>query len=150
MGTNLGNKQQNLNAAIHEINRRIGEVISRSAFYATAPWGFESANGFLNAALEVHTTLTPLALLQATQAIEQQLGRTAKSQHGIYADRLIDIDILLYDDLILHTPALTLPHPLMAERAFVLTPLKEIAPNAVHPVLQKTIAELSSGLELRG
>lgn len=142
LGTNLGDKEANLHAAVREINERIGEVTSLSAFYATAPWGFSSENTFLNAACCVESNLSPLDLLRETQAIECELGRTKKSVDRHYADRLIDIDILLYGDRVLHTPELEIPHPLMTERRFVMDPLAEIAPDVVHPVLGKRLGEL--------
>ena len=136
LGTNLGDKEQNLLSAITEIARRIGPIKAQSAFLETEPWGFESPNTFLNAAVCVETTLSPLALLRKTQQIERLMGRTQKtnlfpqqgSRKGLptYHDRIIDIDILLYDDLHISTPTLTIPHPLMNERDFVLIPLKEI------------------------
>lgn len=142
LGTNLGDKEANLHGAVQKINERIGEVASLSAFYVTAPWGFSSENSFLNAACCVETGLSPLDLLRETQAIERELGRMKKSVGGCYSDRLIDIDILLYGDLILHTPELEIPHPLMTERRFVMEPLAEIAPDVVHPVLGKKLGEL--------
>lgn len=142
LGTNLGNKEQNLRVAVQKIEKRIGEVISLSAFYATAPWGFSSENTFLNAALCCETSLSPLEVLELTQEIEREMGRAHKSVGGVYSDRLIDIDLLLYGDLVLDTPQLKLPHPLMQERDFVMKPLAEIAPNVLHPVLRKTIKEL--------
>ena len=126
LGSNLGDKEQNLASAISEIARRIGDITAQSALLETEPWGFDSENTFLNAAVRVETELSPLDLLHATQQIEQDLGRTHKSQHGQYHDRIIDIDILLYDDLHIQTPELTIPHPLMQQRDFVLIPLKEI------------------------
>ncbi len=146
LGTNLGDKERNLREAVQQIEKRIGNVVSLSAFYATAPWGFASANGFLNAAACVETTLAPLDLLHETQTIESELGRTAKSAAGVYTDRLIDIDLLLYGDLIQSGEELTLPHPLMTQRRFVMEPLAEIAPNLVHPVLGKQMKELLSAL----
>lgn len=142
LGTNLGDKEQNLRVAVQEIEERIGKMISLSAFYATAPWGFSSENTFLNAAVCVETLLLPLSILYLTQEIEGEIGRAHKSVNGVYKDRLIDIDILLYGDLVLDTPELKLPHPLMHERRFVMEPLAEIAPNVVHPVLKKTMWEL--------
>ena len=133
LGTNLGDKEANLHTAVQQINMRIGKVTSLSAFYVTAPWGFSSEHSFLNAPFEV---------LEKTQSIERDLGRTKKSVDGNYSDRLIDIDLLLYGDLILDTPALTLPHPLMHERRFVMEPLAEIAPKVVHPVLKQTMEYL--------
>ena len=139
LGTNLGDKEHNLVSAITEIGRRIGPVRAQSAFLATEPWGFESPNTFLNAAVRVETELPPHALLKVTQQIERDMGRTQKSTPNpqlstvnsqlppvTYHDRIIDIDILLYDDLHINTPKLTIPHPLMYERDFVLIPLKEI------------------------
>ena len=142
LGTNLGDKEQNLWMSIKKIEERIGNVVSLSAFYATAPWGFSSENSFLNAAVCVETTLLPLQVLEETQRIERELGRTEKSVNGLYADRLIDIDLLLYDDRVMDAEGLILPHPLMTERRFVMEPLSEIAPDVVHPVLHKTMKEL--------
>ena len=141
LGTNLGDKEQNLRMSIKKIEERIGNVVSLSAFYATAPWGFSSENSFLNAAVCVETTLLPLQVLEETQRIERELGRTEKSVNGLYADRLIDIDLLLYDDRVMDAEGLILPHPLMTERRFVMEPLSEIAPDVVHPVLHKTMKE---------
>ncbi|WP_221659818.1 2-amino-4-hydroxy-6-hydroxymethyldihydropteridine diphosphokinase [Bacteroides salyersiae] len=142
LGTNLGDKEQNLRMSVKKIEERIGNVVSLSAFYATAPWGFSSENSFLNAAVCVETTLLPLQVLEETQRIERELGRTEKSVNGLYADRLIDIDLLLYDDRVMDAERLILPHPLMTERRFVMEPLSEIAPDVVHPVLHKTMKEL--------
>ena len=126
LGTNLGDKENNLLSAISEIERRIGPVRAQSAFLATEPWGFDSQNTFLNAAIRIETKFSPLELLDETQQIERDLGRKHKSVNGQYHDRIIDIDILLYDDLHISTPRLTIPHPHMYERDFVLIPLKEI------------------------
>lgn len=141
LGTNLGDKEKNLRAAIQEIEERIGNVFSLSAFYATEPWGFESGNTFLNAACGVDTPLSPMEVLKETQRIERELGRTKKSIGGIYTDRLIDIDLLLFDDVVSEDPILTIPHPLMCERLFVMEPLAEIAPEVIHPLTRKKIKE---------
>ena len=127
LGTNIGNKRRNMITAAALLAERVGDVLALSGFYETEPWGFQSENTFLNAALQLDTSLSPLELLKATQEIEIEMGRTQKS-NGAYHDRIIDIDILLYDNLVLQTPELTLPHPLMHERLFVMEPLAEIAP----------------------
>ncbi len=142
LGSNLGDKERNLRAAVRLIRERVGKVVSLSAFYVTDPWGFSSENSFLNAACCVETTLSPQAILKETQAMERELGRTGKSADGNYADRVIDIDLLLYGNRVLHTPELEIPHPLMTERRFVMDPLKEIAPDVVHPLLGKKLKEL--------
>lgn len=142
LGTNLGDKDNNLRTAVRLMQERIGKVISLSSFYETAPWGFQSEHSFLNAAACIETRLSPKQLLLVTQQIERELGRTQKSSGNVYKDRLIDIDLLMYDDLQIHADQLVLPHPLMTERRFVLEPLAEIAPETIHPVTGKTIREL--------
>ena len=141
LGTNLGRKEENLRMAVERINSEIGEVTSLSSFYETAPWGFESDNGFLNAVVCVVTSYEPLEVLRITQRIEREMGRTLKSTDGLYHDRIIDIDILLYGGVILDSPELKIPHPLMTERDFVMNPLREVAPNLVHPLTQKKLFE---------
>ncbi len=126
LGTNLGDKRHNIAEATEKIRELIGDITCQSALYATKPWGFESENDFINAAVCVETTLTPRQLLQATQDIERSMGRTEKSRDGEYRDRLIDIDILTYGDETVDEPDLKIPHPLMHERDFVMTPLNEI------------------------
>lgn len=134
LGTNLGDKEKNLKDALSHIQRRIGTIKAESAFIETQPWGFESDNNFLNAAVKVETTLEPMTLLDECQLIEKTMGRAKKSVNGVYKDRIIDIDILMYykdgdisgDGIHLNTPRLTIPHPLMNERDFVLIPLKQI------------------------
>ncbi|NDV45579.1 2-amino-4-hydroxy-6-hydroxymethyldihydropteridine diphosphokinase [Paludibacter sp. 221] len=142
LGTNLGNKRENIENAIYYISQQIGEVISISSFFESKPWGFMSENDFLNAVISVTTTISPTLLLEKTQEIEREMGRKTKTKEGGYSDRLIDIDILFYDTLVLDTPKLKIPHPLIQKRDFVLIPLAEIAPNLVHPVLQKSIREM--------
>lgn len=129
LGTNLGDKEANLKAAVEEIGKRVGEVTSLSAFHVSEPWGFTSEHTFLNAVCCVLTDFSPMEVLRLTQDIERSLGRLKKSVDGHYSDRLIDIDILLYDDLHIATPELTIPHPLMGQRDFVMIPLREIAPD---------------------
>ena len=131
LGTNLGNRHENLSRAQALIGREVGTVVSASDIIETEPWGFESSNRFLNMAVKVETTLQPLEVLHTTQEIERKLGRTQKSVNREYHDRMIDIDILLYDDLVMNTPELTIPHPLMYQREFVMKPLSQIAPELV-------------------
>lgn len=142
LGTNLGDRTANLDGAIAAMKDKIGALVKCSYYIHTEPWGFSSDNSFLNAAAIFDTSLAPLPLLRITQDIERQLGRSAKSHDGIYSDRVIDIDILFYDNLVLSTPELTIPHPLMAQRDFVLRPLAEIAPRKKHPLLDKTVARM--------
>ena len=146
LGTNMGDKEANLRTAVRLINDRIGKVTSLSSFYRTAPWGFVSDNDFLNAAACSETQLDPLEVLHLTQAIEKEMGRTTKSVERVYSDRPIDIDLLMYDDTVMQTPELTLPHPLMGERSFVMDPLAEIAGEMVHPVSGLTMEELRKRL----
>ena len=126
LGSNLGNKEGNIIEAISRIRELIGDVERQSTLLVTQPWGFESENTFVNAAIMVVTDMQPLQLLHATQQIERDMGRTEKSVAGCYRDRIIDIDILTYDDLHIATDELTLPHPMMPERDFVMKPLREI------------------------
>lgn len=137
LGSNLGDRRRVMSETIERINELIGDVLSRSAFYETEPWGFVSDNTFLNAAVCVRTALSPFQLLEATQDIERVMGRTTKSEAGVYHDRVIDIDILLYDDLNISTPELTVPHPLMHEREFVMKPLGEILDKEKYGVKRK-------------
>ena len=126
LGTNLGDKEGNIVVAIEKIGELIGDVVRQSALYHTKPWGFDSDNEFVNAAVAVDTALSPRELLAATQQIERSMGRKEKSKDGVYHDRIIDIDILLYGDRHVSEPDLVIPHPLMHERDFVMKPLGEI------------------------
>jgi len=143
LGSNLGDRHRLITSAIALLAERTGEIVAVSRCYETAPWGFQSAHTFLNVALSLRTDLAPLPLLDLTQQIERELGRTVKSSPGgTYADRPIDIDLIFYADTCLDTPRLTLPHPLMHLRRFVLEPLAEIALTIVHPTLGRTVSEL--------
>ena len=130
IGSNLGNRRAMLRQAIRLIGERVGEVTRQSTFIETEPWGFESANKFLNAVILCETDMTPREVLEATQQIERDMGRQKivhrTSSNRTYTDRPIDIDILLYDDLTVDEPDLMIPHPLMEQRDFVMIPLKEI------------------------
>ena len=125
-GSNMGEKEENILTAYRMTEGRVGRIVRRSAMVRSEPWGFKSDNGFVNSVACVETTLTPRQLLSATQSIERAMGRTEKSLGGVYHDRIIDIDILLYDDITLNDADLVIPHPLMHERDFVMKPLNEI------------------------
>ena len=148
LGSNLGDKQAYLNLAISLITKQIGRIVCQSAYYETEPWGYVSSNTYLNAVIAVETNLMPMDVLDITQDIERELGRKQKSTEGGYADRPIDIDLLLMDDWVMQTERLTLPHPLMHQRLFVMEPLVEIAPTLIHPVLKKTICQIYNTLKL--
>ena len=129
IGTNLGDRTSNLNSAVNLINEQAGHVLACSSFIETEPWGFSSDNAFLNAVVEIDTLHSPHDLLSVTQEIERSMGRMHKSVNGVYSDRIIDIDILLYGDLTVNDSELIIPHPLMWQRRFVYEPLLEIAPH---------------------
>jgi len=146
LGANQGNRRQTMKHAAELLEKQAGAITAFSSFLETAPWGFKSNYPFLNAALCIETDLPPLQLLNLALSIEKELGREKKADHT-YHDRPIDIDILMYDDRILTTPQLVLPHPLMDKRDFVLKPLAEIAPWTIHPVKKKTITTLLNELK---
>jgi len=130
LGSNLGDREENIQKAISLIGERVGTVLRQSSLIETEPWGFESENKFLNGVILCETQLTPRQLLKVTKKIERDLGRKKKSASShfshLYKDRPIDIDILLYDDLTIDEPDLKIPHPLMQQRDFVMIPLNEI------------------------
>ena len=126
LGSNLGDCRKNLERAIRLIGDRVGQVTRQSSFIETEPWGFESLHKFMNAVILCETTRSPREVLLLTQQIERDMGRMKKSVSGGYADRAIDIDILLYDDVTIDEPDLKIPHPLMHQRDFVMRPLNEI------------------------
>lgn len=146
LGTNLGDRQDNIARAVRQIEGKIGKVVSLSSLFITEPWGFVSENTFANAALCVETDMAASVILAACQDIERGMGRTSKSRGGIYHDRVIDIDILIIEGESISTPALTVPHPLMHLRAFVIDPMAEIAPSLVHPPTGKTMLQLRDEL----
>ncbi len=125
LGSNLGDRQGYIEKAIMLIDEKVGTVTCRSSLIETEPWGFESENQFLNCVILCETSLTPHELLDTTQSIELEMGRTKKSGRN-YQDRPIDIDILLYDDIKVDEPQLKIPHPLMERRDFVMIPLREV------------------------
>jgi 2-amino-4-hydroxy-6-hydroxymethyldihydropteridine diphosphokinase len=126
LGSNLGEKEKNIDKAVQSISTQIGEVLKVSELYYSKAQDFLSVNDFVNVVVLVCTELEPFELLRVTQQIEIELGRITKSMQG-YADRIIDIDILLYDELVINEPTLTIPHPRMTERDFVMIPLLEVA-----------------------
>jgi 2-amino-4-hydroxy-6-hydroxymethyldihydropteridine diphosphokinase len=138
LGSNMGDRLANLKQAIASLPPQM-IVKKKSKVYETPPWGYEDQPKFLNQVLKVETYVEPLPLLRHLKRLEIALGRKATFRNG---PRLIDMDILFYDDLILDTPDLILPHPRLHERGFVLLPLMDIAPDLVHPVKQKSIREL--------
>ncbi len=126
LGTNLGERERNILEAYRRIEEEIGAITRRSSFFRSAPLGFFSPNEFVNTVICCETTLSPQEVLRTTQKIERDMGRTEKSRDGVYKDRIIDIDILYYDDLTVEEPDLRIPHPRMKERPFVMVPLKEV------------------------
>jgi 2-amino-4-hydroxy-6-hydroxymethyldihydropteridine diphosphokinase len=142
LGSNVGDRAANLNAAIHRLGTT-GKVVQASSFYETEPVEFTAQPWFLNCAVELHSEQTPLQLMAALLEIEREMGRKRTQNKG---PRSIDIDILLFGELMVDTEGLTIPHPGMQERRFVLEPLAEIAPGIRHPALKKTIRELRDAL----
>ena len=149
LGSNLGDKSANLNKAIELLKERAGEVLAGSSFYETAPDGFISENSFVNIALSLDTRLDVYVLLDVCEEIEKELGRTTKSVNLNYSDRLIDIDILYFNNMQLATERLTLPHPRMHKRQFVLEPLAEIAPKFRHPITGMSTVKMLKELGIR-
>lgn len=139
LGTNLGDRVSNLKSARANIEALIGVITKSSSLYSTAPWGIANQPDFYNQVVELTTTLNPLEVLRAALAIEEQMGRVRKSKWG---PRLIDIDLLFYDDKIIDSSDLTLPHPGIPNRNFTLQPLIEIAPDYIHPSLNKSLTIL--------
>ena len=139
LGSNLGDKEANLRRALELLIERGVEIVKTSTFISTEPYGVTDQPTFLNGVCEVRTSLEPLELLHTLLDIEQEMGRVRLRHWG---ERNIDLDLLLYEDVVMDIPQLKLPHPDMQNRDFVLLPLAEIAPELVHPTLQKTISEL--------
>ena len=138
-GGNMGNPGDNLKQANELITKHIGSIIRQSSLYRTAAWGQTDQDDFLNQVLMVNTTLDAISLMEQILLIEHTLGRVRQEKYG---PRIIDIDILFFNDQVINTEKLVIPHPQLQNRRFVLEPLHEIAPNFVHPVFQKTVHQL--------
>lgn len=141
LGSNLGDRAAHLHAAKQAIAEKVGHVVNSSAVYETQPWGVTDQPNYLNASLLIQTDLGPMDLLNALRSIEVTEGRINRKK---YASRTLDIDILLYDDVVMNTPALVIPHPKMHLRKFALIPLAEIGGRWIHPVLMKSVDQLLS------
>ncbi len=139
IGSNLGNSQENLEKAVQEIEKNCGIIIKKSSLYETASWGNTEQPNFINQAIHLSTNLSPKKLIKQLLHIERLMGRQRNIKMG---PRIIDIDIILMDEIMVHSDYLILPHPFMQDRSFVLTPLNEIAPKAIHPIFQKTVEQL--------
>ncbi|MBI4654594.1 MAG: 2-amino-4-hydroxy-6-hydroxymethyldihydropteridine diphosphokinase [Nitrospirae bacterium] len=141
IGSNLGNREENCERAINLLIKNDIEILKRSSMIETEPWGIKDQPKFINMAIEIETCLKPEDLLHLLKKIETRIGRLPTI---LWGPRIIDLDILLYDDLIIETPELKIPHPGTYDRDFVLRPLAEISPDKIHPVFKKTIVEILS------
>ena len=140
MGSNVGDRMDYLCRGVGLLRRDVGTVTALSAVYESEPWGFDDPCWFLNQVVALETDLNPHILLECIQQIEQTMGRMRL--HDGYQARTMDIDILLYDHLVINTPELVIPHPRMTERMFVLQPMAELSPDLEHPVLHQSMADL--------
>ena len=142
LGSNLGNRILNLQNALHYISEQLGDIKSVSALYETEPWGFDSDNKFVNTAIKLETNLNSNELLQKCMWVENKLGRKRNKTKLGYSSRIIDVDILFFDDEIINLANLIIPHTHLHKRKFVLEPMLEIAPDWKHPILHKTAKEM--------
>lgn len=146
LGSNLGERKDNLEKVITLLSEKL-EILVASSVYETPPWGYTDQPAFFNQVIKSGTCLTPLALLEFIKQTEKQMGREPTFRYG---PRCIDVDILFYDDLILESEELDIPHPQLTERAFVLVPLAEIAPDLVHPIYNQKISALLERVDRHG
>jgi len=142
LGSNVGDRQVYLDRAGYEIEQESIRIISHSGIYESDPWGFQSEKLFCNKCIHAETNLDPRKLLDTLKSIEKRLGRETSNPEFGYTDRIIDLDLLFYDELVMHTDNLIIPHPHIEERLFVLKPLCEIAPGKIHPLLGKSVKEI--------
>ena len=142
LGTNTGEREKNMTEAIERLSLRFGIPIAQSEVIESEAWGYDSPNKYLNGVILFRTSLPPTEILNITEEIERELGRKQKTLNGNYCDRPIDIDILFYGNECIDTPRLTIPHRLLHKRLFVLEPLAGIAPQFIHPILEKSIGQL--------
>ncbi|HPA12575.1 MAG TPA: 2-amino-4-hydroxy-6-hydroxymethyldihydropteridine diphosphokinase [Bacteroidales bacterium] len=141
LGSNLGDKNHNLLKARTLIQSKEITLVRESAIYKTSPWGFDADEDFLNQVVEIATELDPMKLLNRLLEIEKQVGRKRKEIAG-YQSRILDVDILFFGSQVINTPKIIIPHPRLHLRRFTLVPMNELAPDLMHPVLNKTIAQL--------
>jgi 2-amino-4-hydroxy-6-hydroxymethyldihydropteridine diphosphokinase len=141
LGSNLGNRKDNLSKAIHFLKNQVGDSTKTSGIYTSKAWGYKSENEFYNQVVIAESVLAPLQILKITQTIEREMGREKKT-NGTYSDRLVDIDILFYANQIFNTKDLIIPHPRIQERRFTLVPLFQLLPKFQHPVLGTSIEDL--------
>lgn len=144
LGSNLGERLANLKQAISSLSPQV-DVKAKSQVYETPPWGYEEQPKFLNQVIKGNTYLDPEPLLRHLKRLELALGRQESFRNG---PRLIDIDILFYDDIVLNTPSLVIPHPRLHERGFVLLPLMDISPNFSHPISKRTVREMLASCDV--
>lgn len=141
LGSNQGDRFASLGRAMELIREEAGEIIAASSVWETEPWGFDADEQFLNMVVVFETVMQPPQLMQLFRSIEGRMGRK-RSGGGKYESRIIDLDILLWEERVISLPGLEVPHPKLTDRRFVLEPLSEVAPDTVHPVTQQTVAEM--------